>query len=174
MCSTLRFLHILLTTCGAVQVSNFPFPTPPSAAALRAAQQCLVALGALHPQTHLTAPLGLTALGCEMARFPVGPRHAKMLLQVGPLQVVSLVQPLPRTYLCCLRVLKTPEGPACPWRSLPVLCRCGSLVFSWLGLMGATLHVPAVTTCMCRHQSPCIWQCKSWVQLSLAPWLCWW
>ena len=77
-------IHILLTPCWAVQVFNFPFPTPPSAAALRAAQQCLVALGALYPQAHPTAPLGLTDLGREMARFPVGPRHAKMLLQVGP------------------------------------------------------------------------------------------
>ena len=76
-------MHIVLTPCWAVQVSNFPFPTAPSAAALRAAQQCLVAVGALHPQAHPTAPLGLTALGREMARFPVGPRHARMLLQVA-------------------------------------------------------------------------------------------
>ena len=88
-------MHIMLTCCWAVQVSNFPFPTPPSAAALRAAQQCLVALGALHPPAHPTAPLGLTALGREMARFPVGPRHAKMLLQVGPMHAGPPLQSLP-------------------------------------------------------------------------------
>eukprot|EP00891_Asterochloris_glomerata_P009844 jgi/Astpho2/9844/gw1.00149.216.1_t len=82
--SPLEGVVLLMKAMAVDKVLNFPFPTPPSAAALRAAQQCLVALGALHPQTHLTAPLGLTALGREMARFPVGPRHAKMLLQVGP------------------------------------------------------------------------------------------
>lgn len=35
------------TTCPPVQVINFPFPTPPSVEALIAAEELLVALGAL-------------------------------------------------------------------------------------------------------------------------------
>ena len=129
-----------------MQVSNFPFPTPPSAAALRAAQQCLVALGALHPQGHPTAPLGLTALGREMARFPVGPRHARMLLQVGLITPASAlhVPVLPEQGVedsggACMSM----EKRACALQSV-------SLALAWLEPMGATLHEPTVMMCVCR------------------------
>ncbi|KAK9814452.1 hypothetical protein WJX72_006123 [[Myrmecia] bisecta] len=59
------------------KVVHFPFPTPPERAALIAAERCLVALSALAP-----ASLALTAMGKAMARFPITPRHARMLLQV--------------------------------------------------------------------------------------------
>uniref|UniRef100_A0A8C8XAF1 DEAH-box helicase 37 n=1 Tax=Panthera leo TaxID=9689 RepID=A0A8C8XAF1_PANLE len=70
------------------KVINFPFPTPPSAEALVAAEELLVALGALQaPQktervkqlqrSRLSCPI--TALGRTMATFPVAPRYAKML-----------------------------------------------------------------------------------------------
>uniref|UniRef100_A0A8C5EUV3 Activating signal cointegrator 1 complex subunit 3 n=1 Tax=Gouania willdenowi TaxID=441366 RepID=A0A8C5EUV3_GOUWI len=70
------------------KVVNFPFPTPPSAEALAAAEQLLVSLGALEkpPQrrtvkemqrAQLSCPI--TALGRAMASFPVAPRYAKML-----------------------------------------------------------------------------------------------
>uniref|UniRef100_A0A8C9J2J2 Activating signal cointegrator 1 complex subunit 3 n=1 Tax=Panthera tigris altaica TaxID=74533 RepID=A0A8C9J2J2_PANTA len=70
------------------KVINFPFPTSPSAEALVAAEELLVALGALQaPQktervkqlqrSRLSCPI--TALGRTMATFPVAPRYAKML-----------------------------------------------------------------------------------------------
>ncbi|KAM9360828.1 putative ATP-dependent RNA helicase DHX37 [Symphorus nematophorus] len=70
------------------KVINFPFPTPPSAEALVAAEQLLVSLGALKepPRTgrvkemeraRLSCPI--TPLGRAMASFPVAPRYAKML-----------------------------------------------------------------------------------------------
>ncbi|XP_002913189.2 probable ATP-dependent RNA helicase DHX37 isoform X2 [Ailuropoda melanoleuca] len=70
------------------KVINFPFPTPPSMEALIAAEELLVALGALQaPQktesmkqlqrSRLSCPI--TALGRTMATFPVAPRYAKML-----------------------------------------------------------------------------------------------
>ncbi|XP_069563899.1 probable ATP-dependent RNA helicase DHX37 [Brachyistius frenatus] len=70
------------------KVVNFPFPTPPSAETLVAAEQLLVSLGALEepPQTarvkdmqraKLSCPI--TPLGRAMASFPVAPRYAKML-----------------------------------------------------------------------------------------------
>ncbi|MEW5308530.1 MAG: hypothetical protein WDW38_000482 [Sanguina aurantia] len=70
----------LLEADGSItrfEVLNFPFPTPPEAAALRAAQQCLIALSALHPSTH-----ALTPMGHAMAAFPISPRHARMMLEV--------------------------------------------------------------------------------------------
>ncbi|MEE6514218.1 hypothetical protein FKM82_022233 [Ascaphus truei] len=70
------------------KVVNFPFPTPPSADALVAAEELLISLGALQepPKTgrlndlqkaKLSSPI--TALGRTMASFPVTPRYAKML-----------------------------------------------------------------------------------------------
>nr|XP_039328310.1 probable ATP-dependent RNA helicase DHX37 isoform X2 [Saimiri boliviensis boliviensis] len=70
------------------KVINFPFPTPPSVEALIAAEELLIALGALQaPQKaervkqlqkdRLSCPI--TALGRTMATFPVAPRYAKML-----------------------------------------------------------------------------------------------
>lgn len=45
---------------------------------IQAAAGCLEALGALEPGSG-----GLTERGRAMARLPVTPRHARMLLQVG-------------------------------------------------------------------------------------------
>ncbi|XP_075689607.1 putative ATP-dependent RNA helicase DHX37 isoform X2 [Rhinoderma darwinii] len=70
------------------KVVNFPFPTPPSSDALKAAEELLIALGALQdpPKTDRlralqTAKLSspITPLGRTMASFPVAPRYAKML-----------------------------------------------------------------------------------------------
>ncbi|KAM9858095.1 putative ATP-dependent RNA helicase DHX37 [Aulostomus maculatus] len=70
------------------KVVNFPFPTPPSAEALVAAEQLLISLGALKEPSNtgrakemerarLSCPI--TPLGRAMASFPVSPRYAKML-----------------------------------------------------------------------------------------------
>ena len=59
-----------------MQVTNFPFPTPPEFDALAAAQKCLQALGALDPNE------ALTELGRAMAVLPLNPRPSRMILQV--------------------------------------------------------------------------------------------
>ncbi|XP_070256067.1 probable ATP-dependent RNA helicase DHX37 [Myotis yumanensis] len=75
------------------RVVNFPFPTPPSVEALLAAEDLLVALGALQAppkaermkqlqRSRLSCPI--TALGRTMATFPVAPRYAKMLALSQP------------------------------------------------------------------------------------------
>ncbi|XP_059683552.1 probable ATP-dependent RNA helicase DHX37 [Gavia stellata] len=70
------------------KVINFPFPTPPPTEALAAAEELLIALGALKepPLTgrlkqQLAAKLScpISPLGRIMATFPVAPRYAKML-----------------------------------------------------------------------------------------------
>ncbi|KFO03858.1 putative ATP-dependent RNA helicase DHX37, partial [Balearica regulorum gibbericeps] len=70
------------------KVINFPFPTPPPTEALAAAEELLIALGALKepPVTgrlkeQLAAKLScpISPLGRIMATFPVAPRYAKML-----------------------------------------------------------------------------------------------
>ncbi|XP_060104989.1 probable ATP-dependent RNA helicase DHX37 [Heteronotia binoei] len=70
------------------KVVNFPFPTPPPTDALVAAEELLIALGALQEppksgrpgklqEAKLSCPI--TPLGATMASFPVAPRYAKML-----------------------------------------------------------------------------------------------
>ncbi|XP_066466100.1 probable ATP-dependent RNA helicase DHX37 [Tiliqua scincoides] len=70
------------------KVVNFPFPTPPPTDALVAAEELLIALGALQDppksgrlkklqEAKLSCPI--SPLGATMASFPVAPRYAKML-----------------------------------------------------------------------------------------------
>ncbi|XP_077164157.1 putative ATP-dependent RNA helicase DHX37 [Paroedura picta] len=70
------------------KVVNFPFPTPPPTDALVAAEELLIALGALREpprsgrprklqEAKLSSPI--SPLGATMASFPVAPRYAKML-----------------------------------------------------------------------------------------------
>ncbi|XP_010140557.1 PREDICTED: probable ATP-dependent RNA helicase DHX37, partial [Buceros rhinoceros silvestris] len=70
------------------KVINFPFPTPPPTEALAAAEELLIALGALKEppvmgrlKQQLAAKLScpISPLGRIMATFPVAPRYAKML-----------------------------------------------------------------------------------------------
>uniref|UniRef100_A0A8C0FS32 Activating signal cointegrator 1 complex subunit 3 n=1 Tax=Bubo bubo TaxID=30461 RepID=A0A8C0FS32_BUBBB len=70
------------------KVINFPFPTPPPTEALAAAEELLIALGALKEPPmmgrltqQLAAKLScpISPLGRIMATFPVAPRYAKML-----------------------------------------------------------------------------------------------
>jgi HrpA-like RNA helicase len=73
-----------------MQVTNFPFPSPPEGDALRGAERCLVALSALRPTKHgkqsaAQASLELTPLGHVMATLPLGPRQARMLLEATEL-----------------------------------------------------------------------------------------
>ena len=64
-----------------LQVLNFPFPTPPDIDALAAAERALRALGALG------ADGALTERGRAMARLPLDPRPARMILQVSLLSM---------------------------------------------------------------------------------------
>uniref|UniRef100_A0A8D2N400 Helicase ATP-binding domain-containing protein n=1 Tax=Zonotrichia albicollis TaxID=44394 RepID=A0A8D2N400_ZONAL len=64
------------------KVINFPFPSPPPTEALAAAEELLIALGALKElKQQLAAKLScpISPLGRVMATFPVAPRYAKML-----------------------------------------------------------------------------------------------
>jgi ATP-dependent RNA helicase DHX37/DHR1 len=62
---------------GITDVLAFPFPTPPSSAALASAHTLLTHLGAIFANASGHA---LTPLGKALAQFPLTPRFAKMLL----------------------------------------------------------------------------------------------
>ncbi|XP_007448800.1 PREDICTED: probable ATP-dependent RNA helicase DHX37 [Lipotes vexillifer] len=81
-------LTLQMKALNIEKVINFPFPTPPSMEALIAAEELLIALGALQapPKTERVKLLQrsrwscpITELGRTMATFPVAPRYAKML-----------------------------------------------------------------------------------------------
>lgn len=74
--TALEGVALSLKALGVDKVTNFPFPSAPEPAALKAAEQCLVSLGALDPATGRLTPLGVA-----MAKYPVSPRHARMLLE---------------------------------------------------------------------------------------------
>ncbi|XP_068656047.1 ATP-dependent RNA helicase DEAH13 [Aristolochia californica] len=65
-----------LKSMGIHKVANFPFPTPPKTEAVKDAERCLEALGALDKEGRLTA------IGEAMAKFPMSPHHSRMLLTV--------------------------------------------------------------------------------------------
>ena len=101
---------VLFQGQSILQVLHFPFPTPPEAEELLAAQKCLVALSALHPASHPSTPLGLTALGRAMSRYPITPRHARMLLQARWFCFFSM---LPARHGCC-KALPASHSNDCP------------------------------------------------------------
>ncbi|XP_043708832.1 ATP-dependent RNA helicase DEAH13-like [Telopea speciosissima] len=82
---------LLMKSMGIDKVANFPFPTPPEATALVEAERCLMALEALDSQGRLTP------LGRAMAKYPMSPRHSRMLLTV--IQIMKKVQSYPRANL---------------------------------------------------------------------------
>ncbi|KAI3449441.1 hypothetical protein Pfo_006106 [Paulownia fortunei] len=72
-------------------VANFPFPTPPETNALIEAERCLKVLEALDGKGRLTP------LGKAMARYPMSPRHSRMLLTV--IQIMQKVKECARANL---------------------------------------------------------------------------
>jgi len=81
------------------KVQNFPFPTPPDAEQIKAAETVLISLGALKKTStskrlkdlrKAPSPV-ITEEGMQMAAFPVAPRYAKMLLLGRKLNVMPYV-----------------------------------------------------------------------------------
>ena len=62
-------------------VINFPFPSPPDAKALQAAESLLLDLGAFEKKKTVRGVVvsTVTSLGRAMAKFPIAPRYSKML-----------------------------------------------------------------------------------------------
>ncbi|CAN8232279.1 unnamed protein product [Cochlearia groenlandica] len=67
---------LLMKSMNIPKVENFPFPTSPAPSAIREAERCLKALEALDSNGRLTP------LGKAMSRYPMSPRHSRMLLTV--------------------------------------------------------------------------------------------
>lgn len=84
----LEDVMLQMKAMGVVDVSRFPFPTPPDATGLRSAATLLANLGATAGSSGGSGDGGdvgggggeITAVGKALALLPVGARYAKMLL----------------------------------------------------------------------------------------------
>lgn len=86
--TSLASVILQMLSLGFGDISSFPFLTPPDSRGVRAALELLVELGAVRPSSGSHAGSGagsgehrLTDLGREIARLPIDPRFARMILE---------------------------------------------------------------------------------------------
>ncbi|MCP2637756.1 ATP-dependent RNA helicase HrpA [Microbacterium sp. HD4P20] len=82
--TSLASVILQMLALGFGDISSFPFLTPPDSRGVRAALELLVELGAVHSATGSETGSGdhrLTELGREIARLPIDPRFARMILE---------------------------------------------------------------------------------------------
>lgn len=78
--TSLASVILQMLSLGFGDISSFPFLTPPDSRGVKAALDLLVELGAVREQRRDGAPR-LTDLGREIARLPIDPRFARMLIE---------------------------------------------------------------------------------------------
>ncbi|WP_442576312.1 ATP-dependent RNA helicase HrpA [Microbacterium sp. F51-2R] len=84
--TSLASVILQMLSLGFGDISSFPFLTPPDSRGVKAALDLLVELGAVQPEGGRDQRAGergprLTDLGREIARLPIDPRFARMLLE---------------------------------------------------------------------------------------------
>ncbi|MGK3950824.1 ATP-dependent RNA helicase HrpA [Microbacterium sp. I2] len=86
--TSLASVILQMLSLGFGDISSFPFLTPPDSRGVRAALELLVELGAVRPSSGSQARSGagsgdhrLTDLGRDIARLPIDPRFARMILE---------------------------------------------------------------------------------------------
>ena len=84
--TSLASVILQMTSLGLGQVEQFPFVDPPDGRAVRAGVQLLEELGALVPAAGNTRKgPRLTGVGRKLARLPIDPRLARMILEADRL-----------------------------------------------------------------------------------------
>ncbi|WP_456283564.1 ATP-dependent RNA helicase HrpA [Microbacterium sp. JZ101] len=78
--TSLASVILQMLSLGFGDISEFPFLTPPDSRGVRAALDLLVELGAVHPARDGGQPR-LTRIGRDLARLPIDPRFARMLVE---------------------------------------------------------------------------------------------
>ncbi|MAP63365.1 MAG: ATP-dependent RNA helicase HrpA [Microbacterium sp.] len=92
--TSLASVVLQMLSLGFGDVGDFPFLTPPDSRGVKAAFDLLVELGAVR-----TAPRGeggarLTEIGTRLARLPIDPRLARMLVEAERTDVLGQVLPI--------------------------------------------------------------------------------
>jgi len=83
--TSLASVVLQMLSLGFGDIADFPFLTPPDSRGVKAAFDLLVELGAVRDRT-------LTDIGRELARLPIDPRFARMLLEARRTGVLTEVR----------------------------------------------------------------------------------
>ncbi len=83
--TSLASVVLLMTSLGLGDVESFPFVEPPASRAIADGVRLLEELGALEDDPRAPGGRRLTHVGRTLARFPLDPRMARMLIEAGRL-----------------------------------------------------------------------------------------
>lgn len=89
--TSLASVILQMAALGLGEVEDFPFLDAPGAAAIKQGVAVLDEIGALQPRREGRSRLRLTRVGRDLARLPVDPRLARMLVEAGRNGCVSEV-----------------------------------------------------------------------------------
>ncbi|SFS09119.1 ATP-dependent helicase HrpA [Microbacterium sp. cf046] len=85
--TSLASVILQMLSLGFGDISSFPFLTPPDSRGVRAALDLLIELAAVRMPARGDSGARLTDLGREIARLPIDPRFARMLIEAGRIGV---------------------------------------------------------------------------------------
>ncbi|WP_372469342.1 ATP-dependent RNA helicase HrpA [Microbacterium maritypicum] len=80
--TSLASVILQMLSLGFGDITAFPFLTPPDSRGVKAAFDLLTELGAVEPSRRDGSP-HLTRIGRDIARMPIDPRFARMLIEAG-------------------------------------------------------------------------------------------
>jgi len=83
--TSLASVVLLMTSLGLGDVESFPFVEPPASRAITDGVRLLDELGAIESDERAPGGRRLTRVGRTLARFPLDPRMARMLIEAGRL-----------------------------------------------------------------------------------------
>jgi ATP-dependent helicase HrpA len=92
--TSLASVVLLMTSLGLGDVESFPFVEPPATRAITDGVRLLEELGAIEPSPGARGGRRLTSIGRILARFPLDPRMARMLIEAdrrGALREVLVI-----------------------------------------------------------------------------------
>lgn len=79
--TSLAAVILQMLSLGFGDIASFPFLTPPDSRGVKAAFDLLLELGAVRPGRSREERARLTDIGRELARLPIDPRFARMLIE---------------------------------------------------------------------------------------------
>lgn len=107
-CVCLEEVVLLMKSMEIQKLQNFPFPSQPDPIALSKAEDTLIAIEALDSKDRR-----ITALGKQMMSFPIGPRHARLILEAREIEENEKIEGL-TLFSLALAATMSLESPFLP------------------------------------------------------------
>src|SRR5699024_12502709 len=89
--TSLASVVLLMTSLGLGDVEAFPFVEPPANRAITDGVRLLAELGAIEDSPGAPGGRRLTRIGRSLARFPLDPRMARIVIEADPLAALRAV-----------------------------------------------------------------------------------